>query len=420
LRLPELRKIDKSTWHRCQDFIANFDADYAMTRNGKNISLSFLSLLTFLVIGGVSLVLADDCDNIPSDQTNIGNKIACLAGKVSQLSSQAGTLKNQIAQFDYQIRLTSLKIQDTQDKIALLGGRIDQLEVSLNDLTNAFSGRAVETYKMSRIESSLAFLLSAADIDSAVSRFHYLQKIQEADRSLLGKLQEAQTTYQSQKTDQETLQSELKKQQANLNSQKAAKNSLLAATKNDEKKYQQLLAQARAEYEAIQAIIAGKGKETQIGHVGEGQKIANVIQGASCNSSNSHVHFIVRKSGGLTENPFLYLQSGISYDNCSGSTCGSNDGDSFNPSGPWIWPINSKIKFSQGYGSTWAVRNTWVGRIYSFHNGIDINSDSSSEVKAVRAGELYQGSYNVGCLLKYVRVDHDDSDLDTLFLHVNY
>ena len=229
-------------------------------------SFFFLSLLTFVVIGGASFVLADDCDNIPSDQANIGNKIACLAGKVSQLSSQAGTLKNQIAQFDYQIRLTSLKIQDTQDKIALLGGRIDQLEVSLNDLTNAFSGRAVETYKMSRIESSLAFLLSATDIDSAVSRFHYLQKIQEADRSLLGKLQEAQTTYQGQKTDQETLQLELKKQQANLNSQKAAKNSLLAATKNDESKYQSLLSQARVQLAAFRSFVASQGGASILGN----------------------------------------------------------------------------------------------------------------------------------------------------------
>ena len=181
-----------------------------------------------------------------------------------------------------------------------------------------------------------------------------------------------------------------------------------------------MLAQARAEFEAIQAIIAGKGTETEAGQVSEGQRIANIIQGSSCNSGGSHLHFIVRKQDSTADSPFTYLKSGISYQNCSGSSCGGNDGDSFNPSGSWNWPIQSNIKFNQGYGSTWAVRNTWVGKIYNFHNGIDINSDSSSEVKAVRAGKLYQGSYNVGCRLKYVRVDHDDSDLDTLYLHINY
>lgn len=391
-----------------------------MTVNGKKIVLLFTLLVGLVFFVKPRLALADECDNIPNDQSHIQEKITCLSNKVSQLSTQASTLKNQISQFDYQIRLTSLRVQDAEEKIAQLGGRIGQLEDSLTVLSKAFSERAVETYKMSRLEESFTFLFTAPGLDEAVSRFHYLQRVQEADRELLEKLETAQTSYEGQKADQEELQAELKKQQANLNAQKAAKAALLSATKNDEQKYQSLLSQARAEYAAIQAIIAGKGTETQAGHVNEGQRIATIIQGPSCNSSAAHLHFIVRKSGGVTDNPFSYLASGISFDNCSGSSCGSSDGDSFNPSGSWVWPISSKIKFTQGYGSTWAVRNTWVGKIYSFHNGIDINSDSSSEIKAVKAGTLYQGSYNVGCPLRYVRVDHDDSDLDTMYLHVNY
>jgi len=339
--------------------------------------------------------------------------------ELSRLSSQSKTLSNQIAQFDAQIRLTTLKISQTEEKIVLLGGRIDQLETSLNALSNAFSSRAVETYKMARVGDSFLILISAPDLTGAVSRFHYLQKIQQADSDLLSRLQAAQITYQGEKVDQETLQKQLGEQKKTLDSQKIAKAYLLAVTRNDEKKYQQLLAQARAEYEAIQAIIAGKGTETEAGHVGGGQRIANIIQGSSCNSSNSHVHFIVRKPGGITDNPFSNL-GGIDYENCSGSSCVSSDGDAFNPSGSWPWPINPKIRFTQGYGYTWAVQNTWVGQIYRFHNGIDINNLSSSEVKAVQPGTLYQGSYNVGCLLRYVRVDHDDSDIDTLYLHVNY
>jgi murein DD-endopeptidase MepM/ murein hydrolase activator NlpD len=62
-----------------------------------------------------------------------------------------------------------------------------------------------------------------------------------------------------------------------------------------------------------------------------------------------------------------------------------------------------------------------VGRIYGFHNGIDIIGPSP-EIKAVRAGTLFRGSYvgSAGCSLRYVRVDHDENDLDTFYLHVNY
>ena len=75
---------------------------------------------------------------------------------------------------------------------------------------------------------------------------------------------------------------------------------------------------------------------------------------------------------------------------------------------------------NQGFGLTWAVKNTWVSSIYNFHNGIDIQG-SSLDVRAVQAGKLYRGSYSGrnSCSLKYVRLHHNDG-LDTYYLHVNY
>lgn len=229
-----------------------------MITNGKKILFFSVFLLTIL-LGRASFVLAEECDDIPSTQDKIQEKINCLSGKVGQLSSQAKTLKGQIAQFDAQIKLTTLKIADTESKIQLLGGRIDQLEVSLNDLSKAFASRAVETYKLSRIENGFFFVLSAADVDDAVSRFHYLQKIQEEDRNLLSRLQEAQTAYQGQKVDQEALQKQLKTQQTSLNAQKSAKNNLLSVTKNDEAKYQNLLAQANAQLARFKSFVNSRG-----------------------------------------------------------------------------------------------------------------------------------------------------------------
>jgi len=375
-------------------------------------SLSLIVLVCFVLF--TPKVFGQTCGSVDDCSKLIGE----YQSQITKLQGQANTLSNQIAQFNAQITLTSLKIKQTEEKISLLGGRIDQLEISLDDLTKAFSSRAVETYKLAKSGNTISFLLISNNLNEAVSRFHYLQVVQKEDGNFLQRLQTAQINYKSQKTDQEELQKELATEKANLNSQKASKASLLAATKNDEKKYQSLLASAQAEYAAILGIIAGKGVETEVGKVNEGQRIASIIQDASCNSDGSHLHFIVRE-GSNALNPFNYLKGGIDYENCSGSSCGSSDGDSFNPIGSWNWPINAKVKFTQGFGSTWATRNTWVSRIYTFHNGIDING-SNSEVKAVKSGTLYQGSYGVGCLLKYVRVDHDDSNLDTLYLHINY
>jgi peptidoglycan hydrolase CwlO-like protein len=227
-----------------------------MKEYGKKIL--FLTLALVLLFGGFSIVKADTCGSVEECNRLIGE----YTDQINKLQGQAKTLKNQIAQFDAQIKLTTLKISQTQAQIELLGGRIDQLEVSLNDLTKAFSSRAVETYKLSKFENNFFFVLSANDINDATQRFHYLQKIEEEDRSLLNKLESAQTTYEGEKVDQETLQKQLKDQQSKLNAQKTAKNSLLSATKNDETKYQSLLSQAKAQLSAFSRFVAGQGGAT--------------------------------------------------------------------------------------------------------------------------------------------------------------
>lgn len=381
--------------------------------------VSYLVFASFLLLSGRTTYVLLSEDN--SDRLNqLKNEIEQYEKEIDKLKSQASTLLNQVAQYDTQIKLTTLRITQTQEQIDLLGGRIGQLEDSLQTLTTAFNSRVVHTYKMSKVSEPFFLLITATDLSEVFNSFQYLKKIQEADQDLMTRLENVQVTYKQEKTDQEALQEELEKQKNVLGAQKNAKANLLTQTKSDEKKYQQLLAQAKSEYEAIQAIVAGKGNEEEAGKVGQGSRIASIIQGASCNSSGSHLHFIVSQNGAV-QNPFSYLQS-IDFENCSGSSCGSSDGDPFNPGGSWNWPINAKVKFTQGYGYTWAIRNTWVGRIYNFHNGIDVDSSSGSEVKAVRAGTLYRGSYTGynSCRLKYVRLDHDDSDLDTFYLHIDY
>jgi len=366
-----------------------------------------------MVAGGVK------ADSETEKLEELGWQIEEYARKVEELQAKASTLSNQIAQFNAEIHLAELKIDQTQEQILLLGGRIDQLEVSLGDLSEAFESRVVETYRMTRLGDSAMLLFSAPDISKAVSRYRYLQKIQEADRDLLERLEQAKTTYEDRKGELEELNEVLAEQKAKLDSQKLAKDHLLTLTKNDEKTYQELLAQARAEFEAIQAIIAGRGDESEVGPVSQGEKIASVIQGPSCNSNGAHLHFMVVR-GESTENPFSYLKS-IEYENCSGpGECSA--ADPFNPSGSWEWPMNAPVKFTQGYGSTWAVANTWVGQIYQFHNGIDVNNEGDPTVKAVGSGTLYRGSYTGynGCKLRYVRIDHDENEIDTFYLHINY
>lgn len=380
----------------------------------KLIALLLLFFILFLTpVASLAQTTQEKLDNLR-------RQIEETERKLAETRQRKITLQNEIAYNDSQIRLTKLKIAETEEEIQILSLQIGKLESALSGLSEVFAKRALKTYKTMRVGDNLAFFLVSDNLSALVSRLYYLKRIQQNDRKVLLQMQTTQSSYETQREKRKELQLKLEKQKTVLDNQKAHKQHLLEITKNDEKKFQQLLAQARAEYEAIQAVVAGLVQETKVGKVNQGERIASIIQSPSCNSSGEHLHFIMRKSGEI-QNPFDYLKGGIDYINCSGGgTC--NSGDPFNPHGNWEWPISPKIRFTQGYGATWAVRNTWVGKIYSFHNGIDIDSESSPEVRAVRSGILYRGSFSGsgGCALRYVRVEHDGGDFDTLYLHVNY
>ena len=366
--------------------------------------LLFTALLSLIFFGGKAAgVYAQAC----ADKSNLSERISCYEDELSRLGAQSKTLSNQIAQFDAQIRLTTLKISQTEEKIALLGGRIDQLEGSLDSLSTAFSSRAVETYKMARVGDPFLIVVSAPDLSEAISRFHYLQRIQEADRDLLQRLQAAQDTYKVEKTDQEELQAELEKQKANLDVQKKAKNALLTQTKNDEKKFQQLLSQALAEKAAIErALVSG----VKVGPVKRGDPIALVgNSGYPGCSTGKHLHFEIRKNNTWTD-PGSYLSGKTVVDEQNGG------GNVSLGSGSWPWPIEDTVRLTQFYGHTpYSWKYTYSGGL---HTGYDMVSTSSDVIRAPADGTLFKSSQLCGSsTINIVYIEHGDNVV-SLYLHV--
>jgi len=244
----------------------------------SKIWLLLLGLVLYGVFSAGKLSFNLSAQNVDEGRkAELESKIAEYEKQLSELKGRSTTLANQISQFNAQISLTELKIEQTQDQIDLLSGRIDTLATSVSGLKKAFEERVVASYKLARLGSNPIFMVGVNTGVSTTSKFEYLKRVQQSDNRLLARLVSAQDTYNSQKSELESLDKVLAAQKSDLDSKKLAKARLLQITKNDEKMYQDLLAAARSEFDAIQAIISGRGDETEVGRVSEGAKIATII-----------------------------------------------------------------------------------------------------------------------------------------------
>lgn len=397
--------------------------------------MRFSKLLLLLSVGffilpvlTVNIRAETKCDNLPSDQ-----KPACLTdlineykSKISELQGKQKTLASTIAVLDNQTALTQAQISNTEQEVSLLKEEINklslkigQLDLVLKDVSEILGVRIEETYKLMFI-SPIYYLIKSGGFADFFSRFQYLKSIQSHDKELLFSMEETKLNLDSQKNLKEdkqnelvVLQQRLEKQKNILGQQKASKQELLNVTKNDEQNFQNLLAKARAEFEAIQSILAGNGDEVEIGKIQENEAIASIINSASTCSTGAHLHFEVVKNN-VNNNPAAYLKSKEVNWNLDG-WYGHDDPFAF--TGSWEWPINGKPTINQGYGMTAYARSGAYGG--GGHTGLDMIGDGLS-VKAVKPGTLYRGSIACGGgTLRYVKVEQTDS-IATYYLHVNY
>lgn len=387
---------------------------------GNKYLILLLSLIFFFF---PKIVFAQD---VSSQLKVTENQIAELEEKIFTLQKQAKTLADQINAMDSQIRLTTLKIQNTEEKIidleteiASVSAKIIRLENSLTALSEVLLKRIVETYKKGKIEP-LALFFSADDFADFFRRLKYLQRMQAHDKRLMFQLQATKDDYSEQKKSleekkekAEALKKQLEKYKLLLAQQKRDREVLLAVTRNDERRYQEMLAAARAEQQALLKILAGLGEVAKIGDIKAGETVGFMISGRSPCSTGTHLHFEVQLNV-QPQDPARYLKNiPLNYDYDTGKIP-----EFVNPQGSWDWPVEEPVLIEQIYGmSYWArVFNYYGG---APHTGIDMYSQNNSRAKAVRDGTLYKGSISCGGgNLRFARVDQADG-IQTYYLHIN-
>jgi peptidoglycan hydrolase CwlO-like protein len=407
-----------------------------MTRHNTLLRI-FLTLTIALSVCGAGVfsfrhqVRADDTCTCPDGQDELTcnkTKQACWTDKINQKKDVANTLSNtisvlngQIVVQELQVKQTKLEIDQLNAEIQGLETRISGLNTSLDQLSAVLIQRVQASYK-SRRTNPLDILLASDSLSNFFRKYKYLQYTQRHTSTVMKEAEDQKTSFDQEKALKEQKQIEvdkkkqmLQKQEADLAAQRAGEQTLLQQTQNDEARYQAELAKTLAEGQALSSIVAGQGSEEKVRDVNEGDVIASIIPGPSTCSNGAHLHFEVVR-GGDNFNPANYLKplDGIIWNN--------QPDDPFGFSGDWQWPINNAARINQGYGMTWYAR---VRRAYGGapHTGIDMISKTSGDyaVKAVKSGTLYRGSIHCGnSLLRYVKVQHKDSDVSSYYLHVNY
>jgi len=387
----------------------------------KRVFVLLPILLVFFLSGSV---LAQELTEQIED---INSRIQEYEQKIAQLRNEEETLQNEIEYLDSQIYLTWLRIKEAQNNIAdkerelsglsedigALGVRINKLGESLDYQKELFAQRARAEYK-NHHRGSWEGLLVINSLSDYVSRSKYLRVMEQRDQELIATMAQLRDDFRKQKEmlslkkiEVESLKAAIESEknrlityQSQIDQQRKDKAYILEQTQNDESRYQDLLAQARAEQAAIEAAVASfqftDGKEVEAGE-------AIAVMGNSgypnC-STGAHLHFEVRVNGAY-QDPAGYLKA---YTDPNGESLGS---------GGWDWPMNTPI-ITQRYGNTpysWRYSN-------NIHTGIDMYNNDDPFIHTPLPGTLYSGQTTCGSSsLNYVVVDHGGGVM-TWYFHV--
>lgn len=184
--------------------------------------------------------------------------------EIQRRQSEAQSLSNQILIFELQIKQAKAEIDATNLVIKRLNSAISQKESSIAQKEreikqqNILLAQYMRQIARSDGGSLLSFLLKNEKFSDFFNDINSLNNVQSQIHSTLEKIKELKEKLikekddlESDKTEQEQLRRIQARQKVNMENSKKQKQKLLDETRGQEKAYQQLVAKARADIEAI-------------------------------------------------------------------------------------------------------------------------------------------------------------------------
>lgn len=233
--------------------------------------------LVSVLIGSPGISLAQEATDSASIQVDeeavqkLQSKIEELQKKINDLQQQEKSLSGTIEVLDNKIYLNEAEISKTEQEISILerqidglSQRIEGLELSLEELSVLLIDRIQQQYKQTKVDP-ISSLLAADGLSGFIRQQRYVKQARSHTEDLMFAAEYKRQVYDEEKDRKQTKQDELEvlrnrlsSQQHELNQQKQAKQQLLRQTQNDEETFSRLLAEAKAELNALSNFSSGR------------------------------------------------------------------------------------------------------------------------------------------------------------------
>ncbi|MFH0831236.1 MAG: peptidoglycan DD-metalloendopeptidase family protein [Parcubacteria group bacterium] len=318
--------------------------------------------------------IAGEINTLNGQVQRLDSEIAKLQQQIEQKGSEIRSYRNEIERLSVEIDTIGLEIQNTETKIERTNKEIEKTEIEIRTKEKEINETKKVLAEYIRLINDadqvnvIEILLSGKSFSEILNQFEYTETLQkktqeglEQIKQLKGELEAKQAELERQRNDALVLRTQLEGQREALTAKRAQKDRLLALSEEEQKNYENLLAENEAQQK--QALDDIRQLEQEL----------------------------LSKTGGI---PSGAIPAGA---------------------GVLMWPANGTV--TQEYGNTpYSEGGAYGG---ADHNGLDIAAPMGSPIYAADDG-VVSATGDLGGVAygRWLSINHSKEGFDTLYGHL--
>lgn len=246
-----------------------------MTEN-RLIKISFSVVLFIILIFSLScFTFAESLNELKQEQAQVEAQEDASEIELELVKGELSDLQVEIAELNDDIITLEMEIEDLEEKTTSLTSSIEENNQKLEELAQEYTEnkdlldkRLVALYRAGNTRY-LDVLLNSSSISDFISNYYFIEKIVEADTSLLNtvsekkaELEEREITLENQKTELSEARSSAEKKRVSLSNMSVVKNSYVKRLSEEEKELQDEITEFQKALKQIESDIAAVSLES--------------------------------------------------------------------------------------------------------------------------------------------------------------